>query len=116
MYFTDGWTSSAGNTYNRGFRVSDKLLLAFSIGQGYCRTFINGISVYVYDGVSARLVGSKSYNCTFFSNSFVDSECKQIVIDYIKGQQRIIGASLSDSQAGLMAEELVKRTYNRLLN
>lgn len=116
LYYSEGWMSGAGNVYSKGFRVSDRVLFVFSIGQGYCRTFINGISVYIYDGNRFLLVGSKLYSCTFFSNSFIDSECKQIIVDYIKSQARLAGSSVTEVQASQMATELVRTTYNRLLN
>lgn len=49
IFLTNGFTSAAGNTNYQGIRVSDRIAVKYSLGDGYCYTFLNGIQVYGYD-------------------------------------------------------------------
>ena len=42
VYLTLGYTSTAGNTYYRAIRFSDRLAVFYHIGEGYAHTFLNG--------------------------------------------------------------------------
>lgn len=116
LYYTNGWTSAACNTYNRGFRISSRLVIEMRIGQGYCRTFINGISIYIFNGHSIELINSKNYDCCFFSNMFIDSECKKMVEEYVTSQKKLLGAYISESEIKRVSSAMVDETYGKLLN
>ena len=50
VYLTLGYTSQAGNTYFKAARLSNRLAVFYDIGQGYCHTFLNGITLLCWDG------------------------------------------------------------------
>ena len=53
VYLTLGYTSAAGNTYYRAIRLSKRLAVYYHIGEGYARTFLNGITLFCWDGQKA---------------------------------------------------------------
>ena len=116
LYYTNGWTSAACNTYSRGFRISPRLVIEMRIGQGYCRTFINGISLYIFNGHGIELIDSKNYNCCCFSNMFIDSECKKMIEEYVSSQKRLLGGYISESEIKRLSSAMVDETYGKLLN
>ena len=49
VYLTLGYTSAAGNMYYKAIRVSKKLAVFYHIGEGYARTFLNGITLFCWE-------------------------------------------------------------------
>ena len=45
VFLTQAYTSLANNTYYKAIRVSDRLAVAYNIGEGYKYTFLNGITL-----------------------------------------------------------------------
>ena len=56
VYLTLGYTSAAGNMYYQAVRFSNRLAVYYDIGQGYARTFLNGIKLFCWDGQKAQLI------------------------------------------------------------
>ena len=50
VYLTLGYTSAAGNTYYKAIRLSDRLAVYYHIGEGYAHTFLNGITLFAWNG------------------------------------------------------------------
>ena len=58
VYLTLGYTSTAGNTYYRAIRFSDRLAVFYHIGEGYAHTFLNGITLFATDRRQTLLLRS----------------------------------------------------------
>ena len=58
IFVTSGYTSTAGNTYYKTYRLSDRLCISCSLGQGYAYLFLNGLSIYGWYGHQSRLLGN----------------------------------------------------------
>mgnify|MGYP001752246567 FL=1 len=114
IFLTNGYTSAAGNTYYQGIRVSDRIAVKYNIGQGYWHTFLNGIEVYGYDGSKARLIGSRCYSCYFFSESNAKKEAVEIVLDYMRSQVKLLGASVNSKQLEEFSEKIVDGAYSQM--
>lgn len=114
IFLTNGYTSAAGNTYYQGIRVSDRIAVKYNIGQGYCHTFLNGIEVFGYDGCKARLIGSRCYSSYFFSESAAKREAVEIVLDYMRGQVKLLGASLNPQQLEEFSRKIVEGAYRQM--
>lgn len=114
IFLTNGYTSSAGNTYYQGIRVSDRIAVKYNIGQGYCHTFLNSIEVYGYDGSKARLIGFRCYSCYFFSENNAKREAVEIVLDYMRGQVKLLGASVNSKQLEEFSEKIVDGAYSQM--
>ncbi len=111
LFYTDGWTSCAGNTYYKGLRLSDRLIITTDLGQGYAYLFLNGLHIYGYNGKDKRLVASKYYNCCVYSDSFVKTESEKLVRDFLIGQLRLSYSSVDESMVSNLSHQLVESTY-----
>lgn len=78
IYLSDAYTSAMGNTYYQGIRLSNRIIISYSIGEGYLYTFLNGIRIYGFNGTDKKLIATKDLNCCIFSESSAKacvSEC-----------------------------------------
>lgn len=114
IFLTNGYTSAAGNIYYQGIRVSDRIAVKYDIGQGYYHTFLNGIEVYGYDGSKARLIGSRCISCYFFNESDAKREAVEIVLDYMRGQMKMIGVVVNSNQLEEFSEKIVDAAYSQM--
>lgn len=113
IYLTDGYTSAAGNTYYQGIRLSDRIIVVANIGQGYAYTFLNGISIYGFNGQEKKLIGSRSFYNNCYSEYNVKENAKEIVMEYMISQAKMLGAQLNARQLDDFSRQLVDETYKQ---
>ncbi len=113
IFLTTGYTSASNNTYYQGIRLSNRIIVKYNIGQGYCRTFLNGVSVFGYNGHENHLIGSRSLDCTFFSEEIAKSIAIDLIKDYMKSQCKMVGAIVNDCQIDSFASRLVKEAESQ---
>lgn len=111
IFFTNGYTSLAGNTYYQGIRLSNRIVVKLDLGEGYLYTFLNGVQVYGFNGCNTRLIGSRSYNGYIYSDSNAKQEAAEIVCDYLMAQSKMLGASINRPELQQFATTLVNETY-----
>lgn len=119
VYLTQGWTSAAGNFYYRAIRVSNRLIIFFNIGEGYCHTFINGITLYAWDGQRARMIAQKNWGgCDWrcFNEQFAREESVHMLADYLKGQAKMLGQSVSEEQLLSFSRQMVAETQQKRIS
>lgn len=114
IFITNGFTSAAGNTYYQGIRVSDRIAIKYNIGQGYYHTFLNGIEVFGYDGIKTKLIGSRSYCCNYYNESDAKREAVGIVLDYIKGQAKLLEAQVEINKLEEFSKQIVNGAYSQM--
>ncbi len=90
-----------GHTYFEGIQLSDRVAITYSIGIGAYggAVFLNAVRVYCFDGSNKKLVGEKIYggmNYCFYSDYAAKSAAKDILLDYLKSQTRILGANVPE--------------------
>lgn len=107
IFLTNGYTSAAGNTYYQGIRLSDRIVVKYDLGQGYMYLFLNGIQIYGYNGTGTTLLASRAFHSTCFDEGFAKRQCVDMVLEYLKGQMRLTGTSVSDLQVSQFANSLV---------
>ncbi|NYI49038.1 hypothetical protein [Macellibacteroides fermentans] len=112
IYLSSGYTSAAGNTYFQGIRLSDRIIINYDFGQGYAYLFLNGIRIYGFDGRDKKLIASRSYCCKGHSEQFAKSECISMIQEYMKGQIKMLNASITESQIQDFSEKLIVDTLN----
>lgn len=78
LFTGNAYTSQAGNTYFNGLRFTPDIVIKESIGQGYCRTFLNGIKIYAPDGT---LIAEEHYHCSYYSKGNVRNKAKGVLIN-----------------------------------
>lgn len=111
VYLTLGYTSPAGNTYYKALRFSDRLAVYYDIGEGYKYTFLNGITLFAWDGPKAVIIGKKmwgGYNWVCFSERFAMEQTIKMLKDYLEGQAKAIGQSISDSTLLSFSRQMVE--------
>ena len=119
VYLTLGYTSPAGNTYFKAVRFSDRLAVHYDIGEGYAYTFLNGITLFAWDGQRAVIIGKKMWggcgNWVSFSERFAMEQTVLMLKNYLEGQAKAIGQSLSDQQLLSFSRQMVEdvRNYQR---
>lgn len=102
VFLTTGYTSIAGNTYYRAIRISKHLVVYYELGEGYIHTFLNGISLYAWNGEKLILIAKKSWggcgNWRAFYESTAKQECIYMLKNYLASQTKALGRTVSDSQ------------------
>ena len=78
-----GYTSHAGNTYYRAIRLSDRLAVYYDLGEGYKYTFLNGITLFAWDGQKANIIAKKTWGWSNW-RCFNESEAKEESIRMLK--------------------------------
>jgi hypothetical protein len=110
MYYTNGYTSAAGNTYYQGLRLSDRLVIKYDFGQGYLYTFLNAIYLYGFDGKNTRLIATRDYYCQAYNESFARRESEEMLTEYLCGQTKLMGGNVDRNQLEQFAVALVGET------
>lgn len=115
VYLTLGYTSNAGNTYFKAVRFSDRLAVHYDIGQGYCHTFLNGITLFAWDGQKAVIIGKRTwggYNWCCFSEHFAKNQTILMLKDYLNGQVKALGQYVDEQQLLSFSRQMVEDVHN----
>ena len=112
IFLTNGYTSAAGNTYFQGVRLSERIVVKENVGVGYCRTFINGIQIFGFNGKDLQLITSKCYDCTFYDETFIRNECVGMVNEFLKNQCRPNGSTTNAAEIKALSTSLINETLS----
>ncbi|MCI7650841.1 MAG: hypothetical protein MSS52_01655 [Prevotella sp.] len=118
ILLTMGYTSQAGNTYYRAIRLSPRLAVFYNIGEGYKYTFLNGITLFAFDGRKPRIIGQRTwggYNWVVFSEDFARRQSILMVRDFLQGQMRMLNAPCQEQQLMEMSRQLIAETEQKRL-
>ena len=115
MFLTPAWCSQAGNAYQEGLRISDKIAVTYNIGHGYAHTFLNGIRIFRYEGGKTVLIGERSFCNYWWNDSGVNNETAELLTEYLESQCKILGLGTPDKSyvkqvATAFVDETVKGT------
>lgn len=119
VYLTLGYTSAAGNMYYKAIRFSEKLAVFYHIGQGTFRTFLNGITLFCWDGTKAKIIGQKFWggcdNWRDFSEYFAKEQSILMLRDFLTSQAKLQGAHVSDQDVMAYSRTLIEETQRKQL-
>ncbi|MBQ6063627.1 MAG: hypothetical protein IJK87_08365 [Prevotella sp.] len=118
VYLTLGYTSAAGNTYYKAIRLSNRLAVFYNIGQGYARTFLNGITLFCWDGTKAKIIGQKFWggsNWRDFSEYFAKEQSILMLKDFLEGQLKLQGAYVSEQDLLAFSRSAIEETQRKQL-
>lgn len=115
MYETERYVSASGNSYFRGLKLSDRIVIEFCCGDGWYHRFINAIRIYCFNGEETQLVGSRTYHCQFYSDQFCYRECVLLIGNYLKSQAQLAGGAVDDNVIFDFAKQLIAATNQRLI-
>lgn len=118
VYLTLGYTSAAGNTYYRAIRLSNRLAVYYHIGEGYNHTFLNGITLFCWDGQKAKIIAQKFWggcNWRCFSEQFAKEQSIIMLKDFLAGQAKALGTNVSEQQMLSFSREMIEETQRKQL-
>lgn len=118
IFLTMGYTSQAGNTYYRAIRLSPRLAVFYNIGEGYKYTFLNGITLFAFDGYKPRIIGQRTwggYDWVVFSENFARQQSILMVHNFLQGQMRMLNVPCSEQQLMDMSRQLIAETEQKQL-
>lgn len=115
MFITPAWCSIAGNAYQQGLRLSDKIAVTYNIGHGHTHTFLNGIRIFRYENGKTVLIGERYFDCCKWSDCRVNSETVNLLTDCLESQCKVLGFGTPDKDyvrqvAATFVDETVKGT------
>ena len=116
VYLTLGYTSAAGNTYYRAIRLSDRLAVYYHIGQGYAHTFLNGITLFAWNGQKANIIAQKFWggcNWRCFNERSAKEESILMLKDFLKGQAKAMGSMVAESQLLDFSRSMIEATHQK---
>lgn len=118
VYLTLGYTSAAGNTSYRAIRLSDRLAVYYHIGQGYAHTFLNGITLFAWNGQKANIIAQKFWggcNWRCFNERSAKEESILMLKDFLKGQAKAMGSMVAESQLLDFSRSMIEATHQKCL-
>lgn len=116
-FLTPSYVSQTGNAYHKQIRLSNRLIICYNIGKGYAHTFLNGITLFCFDGRRAKMIAQKlwgSYDWRCFSEYFAREQSIIMLKNYLVGQAKLLGKMVSEQQMLAFSREMVDAT-NRYL-
>ena len=90
----------------------------YNIGQGHTHTFLNGITLFGWDGKKARIIAQKSwggYNWRVFSEFFAKEQSILMLKDFLIGQAKALGQRISEHQILSFSKEMIEQTQRKML-
>ena len=118
VYLTLGYTSTAGNTYYRAIRFSDRLAVFYHIGEGYAHTFLNGITLFAWNGQKANIIAQKFWggcNWRCFNERSAKEESILMLKDFLAGQAKAMGRIVAESQLLDFSRSMIEATHQKSL-
>ena len=118
VYLTLGYTSAAGNTYYKAIRLSARLAVYYHIGEGYAHTFLNGITLFAWNGQKANIIAQKFWggcNWRCFNECTAKEESIIMLKDFLAGQAKAMGSVIVDSQLLAFSRNMIEETQQKLL-
>lgn len=118
VFLTQAFTSLANNTYYKAYRVSNRLAVAYNIGEGYKYTFLNGITLFAWDGRILRIVAQKSWggsNWRVFTEQSAMTESVIMLKDFLATQAKLMGKLVGDRQLLEFSRAMIGETQRKML-
>jgi hypothetical protein len=108
-FLSSGYTSAANNTYFNAIRFAEGIIIKEDVGEGYARTFLNGLRIYSIK--DKTLLADRSYHCYFYSREKVQDEAKKILIELLEEAAKANGFEINRYEAGKAIEKLLDSAF-----
>ena len=118
VFLTQAYTSLANNTYYKAIRVSNRLVVAYNIGEGHTHTFLNGITLFAWDGRKARIIAQRFWggsNWRIFTEQSAMAESIIMLKDFLATQAKLMGKLVGDRQLMEFSRAMITETQRKLL-
>lgn len=117
VYLTHGYTSVSGNSHYQAIRFSSRLVVSYCIGKGHTRTFLNGISLFCWDGPKAKIIAQKSFGGNHHWCSFSEQHAKEqsiiMLTNFLTSQVKILGYPINYQQILSFSREMIEETQRK---
>lgn len=109
-FLTTGYTSIAGNTYFNSIRIAEGILIKEDVGEGWYKTFLNGIKIYsLKDKI---LLADRSFHNVGYSKNTVQSFANEMLLDVLRDASISNGDVLDEHEAN----RVIARVLNQAMN
>ena len=118
VFLTQGYTTLANNTYYRAIRFSNRLIVRYDIGEGYKHTFLNGIKLFAWNGMEAKLIAQKYWggcNWRKFDEHSAMLESIIMLKNFLATQAKLMGKYVGDSQLMEFSRAAIGETQQKML-
>lgn len=118
VLLTLGYTSAAGNTYYKAIRLSERLAVFYHIGEGYAHTFLNGITLFAWNGQGANIIAQKFWggsNWVCFSERYAKEQSALMLKDYLAGQAKALGNTVGEQSLLEFSRSMIEETHQKRL-
>lgn len=118
VFLTQGYTTLANNTYYRAIRFSNRLIVRYDIGEGYKHTFLNGIKLFAWNGMEAKLIAQKYWggcNWRKFDEHSAMLESIIMLKNFLATQAKLMGKYVGDSQLMEFSRTAIGETQRKML-
>lgn len=118
VFLTQGYTTLANNTYYRAIRFSNRLIVRYDIGEGYKHTFLNGIKLFAWNGMEAKLIAQKYWggcNWRKFDEHSAMLESIIMLKNFLATQAKLMGKYVGDSQLMEFSRAAIGETQRKML-
>lgn len=119
VFLTKGYTVPAGNTYFKAIRYSKRLVVLYHIGVGYCRTFLNGITLAAWNGKSGEIIAQKFWggccNWRDFSERDAKDESVKMLVNFLEGQAKALGRNVSERELLDFSQSMINEVHCKQL-
>lgn len=116
MYLTTAYTSAMGHSYFQGIQLSNRVAVVYNIGRGGWGSnpfFLNGVTVYCFDGRDKKIIGRWSPDSwAFYSDCLAKRVAVKLLYDYLKSQLLLKGAYVADSDLKSFADAQIEAAAN----
>lgn len=102
MFVSETYTSAMGHGYFQGLQLSNRIAVVYDIGRGGWGSnphFLNGVTVYNFNGNQKQVIGRWfPSSWAFYSDGLARRVAEQLLVNFLKSQAKMLGASVSDSE------------------
>lgn len=109
-FIGNGYTSMAGNTYLNEIRFMEGIVIKEDVGQGYARTFVNGIRLF--DLQSKTLLCERNYHCTYYSQYHIKTEVIEMLSNLLNEAARKENLNFNSIDIQNHIEKLVDKAFS----
>ncbi len=110
-FLTNGYVSTANNVYFNSVRFAEGIVIKEDVGQGYARTFLNGIRIYSLE--SRTLLADKTFHCCFYSKDKVFQEAKTMLLDIVSEAVESNERTMNKKEAEKAIDKILNKSLNQ---
>jgi len=109
-FISTGYTSIAGNTYFNSIRVAEGIIIKEDVGQGWYKTFLNGLKIYSIK--DKTLLADRSFYNLGYSKDTVRNNAKEMLISVLRESAESRGSSLDEMEAYRVIDRVLNQAMN----